>query len=178
MSMSTARRAALVLSIVAFSFGGFSYAHAQAGTSCNSLHPCPTGYSCNVNNVCEATGGTTQQTQPSQGGGSSSSGQPNQLFNPLGKGASLSTLLVDILQLVIRIGTVAIVLMLVVVGFMFVTAAGNTTQITKARNALMWTIIGALLLLGSEALAQGICATVQALGGGSGTCAVSNVIHV
>jgi hypothetical protein len=51
----------------------------------------------------------------------------------------------------------------VYIGFLFVTAQGNETKIKNARGYLFTTIIGALILLGAEAIAQGIQATVAAL---------------
>ena len=67
----------------------------------------------------------------------------------------------------INIGTVVIILMLVYVGFLFVVAQGKDTEITKARTALLWTVVGALVLLGAKAISLGIQATVQALSTGN-----------
>ncbi len=53
--------------------------------------------------------------------------------------------------------------MLVFVGFKFVVAQGSDTKISEARNMLLWTVIGALVLLGAQAISMGIKATVQAL---------------
>jgi hypothetical protein len=85
------------------------------------------------------------------------------LLNPLQGGASLESFLNSILAFVIRIGTIVVILMLVYVGYLFVAARGNESKITEARKALLWTIIGALILLGAKAIAIGIEATVQAL---------------
>ncbi len=71
----------------------------------------------------------------------------------------------SILKLAIQIGAVVVVLMLVYVGFLFVVAQGEPAKITAARSALLWTVIGALVLLGAQAIASGIQATIQALGG-------------
>lgn len=71
--------------------------------------------------------------------------------------------LVKILSFIIRIGAIAVVLMLVYVGYLFVIARGEPGKIIEARSALLWTVIGALILLGSQAIAYGIQATVQAL---------------
>ena len=72
-----------------------------------------------------------------------------------------------ILSLVIQVGAVAVVLMLVYVGYLFVVAQGNETKLTTAKTALLWTIVGALVLLGSQAISLGIQATVQALSTGN-----------
>jgi hypothetical protein len=55
--------------------------------------------------------------------------------------------------------------MLVFVGFKFVTAQGSDTKIVEARQMLLWTVVGALILLGAKAIQEGIIATVKALGG-------------
>jgi hypothetical protein len=87
------------------------------------------------------------------------------LTNPL-KAKSLEALLGDILQFVIRIGAVIVVLMLVYVGFKFVVAQGDGPKLTEARQMFLWTIVGALILLGAQVIASGISATVNALKAG------------
>ncbi len=110
---------------------------------------------------------TGNQTQPGGANTGGSGGQSITLINPLGAGTSLPTLLDDILKFVVQIGSIVVILMLVYVGFLFVTARGNEGKITEARRALLWTVVGALILLGAQAIAMGIQATVQALGTGS-----------
>ncbi len=88
-----------------------------------------------------------------------------QLINPLQSGTSLESFLGSILDFIIRIGQVVVILMMVYVGFKFVTAQGNETKISEAKNMLLWTVIGALVLLGAKAIQIGITATVQSLGG-------------
>ncbi len=75
----------------------------------------------------------------------------------------MESFLLNILAFIIRIGTVIVILMTVFVGYKFVAARGEPGKITEARNALLWTVVGALILLGSQAIAIGIRATVQAL---------------
>lgn len=116
--------------------------------------------------------GASNSPAPVQGAsnpGATNQGQSSgnvTLVNPLGTGTTLNTLLDDILQFVVRIGSIVVILMLVYVGYMFVVAQGKPEEISKAKQALMWTVIGALVLLGAEAIAQGIQATVQALSAG------------
>ena len=97
------------------------------------------------------------------GGNTGPSGPTTTLINPLGAGSDLFTFLNSILQVVIRIGTIVVILMLVYCGFKFVTARGKDTQITEAKNNLLWTVVGALILLGAQAIAKGIELTVKAL---------------
>jgi heme/copper-type cytochrome/quinol oxidase subunit 2 len=67
----------------------------------------------------------------------------------------------------VRIGTIVVILMLVYVGFLFVVARGSDTKLSEARQALLWTIVGALILLGAQAISLGIQATVTALSPGN-----------
>ncbi len=123
---------------------------------------------CNANNICQpATQGGTQQgtgeiNQVQTGSRSTNTG-PITLINPLKGGGNLQSFLLNILDFVIQIGGVIVVLMLIFVGYKFVAAQGEPAKITEARSALLWTVVGALILLGSKAIAIGIEATVKAL---------------
>lgn len=86
------------------------------------------------------------------------------LQNPLNNICDLPTLLKVILQAVIELGSIILVIMLVWVGFLFVMARGNPEEISKARGALVWTLIGGLILLGAQAIMEVIKATVEGLG--------------
>jgi hypothetical protein len=110
----------------------------------------------------QPSGGAVGNGQPS--GGAVAPGGVT-LINPLQGGGTLESFLLNILSFIVRIGAIIVVLMMVFVGFKFVAARGDPTKITEARNMLLWTVIGALVLLGAEAIAKGIEATVQALGG-------------
>ncbi len=89
------------------------------------------------------------------------------LINPLGEGTSINSFLLSILNIITNtIGPVIVILMMVFVGFKFVTARGEPGKITEARQMLLWTVVGALILLGAKVIAIGIKATVQALSTG------------
>jgi len=119
------------------------------------------------------TGSGSAGTPPKSGGSGSagiapasgSSGTAVFLNNPLKSGTSLESFLKDILAYVIRIGTIIVILMIVFVGYKFVVAQGKPAEIEEAKKMLLWTVVGALILLGSQAIAIGIKATVQTLGG-------------
>lgn len=112
------------------------------------------------------TGGTTIPAGTDTGVPVSNGG----LYNPLGT-TDLWTLVNAILAFIIKVGAVVIVFMIVYVGFMFVTARGNESKLGAAKQALLWTIVGAVVLLGAQVISQGVCQTVQALfPGGSLTC--------
>lgn len=65
-----------------------------------------------------------------------------------------------ILEGVVKIGMPIVALALVYSGFLFVFARGKPEDLTKAKNALIASLIGAALILGSWAIAQIISETV------------------
>jgi len=77
---------------------------------------------------------------------------------------NLFSLLVNVLNIVVFFMFPIIVLMVVYTGFLFVAAQGNESKITEARRALVFTLIGALVVLGAKVIAVTICGTVQGLG--------------
>ena len=90
------------------------------------------------------------------------------LVNPLdtsGSGSSMTftSLLSLILKIVTEIGSIVVVFFIIYAGFMFVTAQGNEEKLTKAKNSLMWTLIGAAILLGANAIALAVQGTVTSL---------------
>lgn len=85
------------------------------------------------------------------------------LVNPLNSIDSLPDLLNAILKAVVELGSIFLVFMLVYVGFLFVAAQGSEEKIRDARGALVWTVIGGLILLGAEAISLVIQSTVQSL---------------
>ncbi|MES2135011.1 MAG: TrbC/VirB2 family protein [Patescibacteria group bacterium] len=82
------------------------------------------------------------------------------LCNPLGYD-SLWTFLERILKLIVEIGFPVIVLYIVFIGFKFITASGKPEELAKVRSLFFWAIIGALVVLGAQALALAIQATVN-----------------
>src|SRR3989344_478023 len=88
------------------------------------------------------------------------------LLNPLGT-QSLWDLTINVMNFIIQIGAVVIVFMVVYVGFLFVVARGNESKLSEAKKALLWTIIGALVLLGAKAITLGVCETVKAFSTGA-----------
>lgn len=187
--MTPARILSLSLAL-AFSFALFLPSAAQADMACGELNgepvTCQGTYSicCSVERHscgrtqegCDAVNAaingqnsispTIQQVQTTGGGGSGSagggSGSGQTLINPL-RADSIPELLSVILEALVRLGTIALVLALVYVGFKFVAAQGKDEKIKEAREALMWTVIGGLILLGASGIALVIQNTVEAL---------------
>lgn len=89
--------------------------------------------------------------------------EPGKIWNPI-KVCSLVDFVKTILEGVIKIGIPIIALAIVYSGFLFVAARGNAEKINKAKRALLYTVIGAAILLGSWAIAKLISDTVLELG--------------
>jgi hypothetical protein len=82
--------------------------------------------------------------------------------NPLGHGIDdLPKLIAAILDIVLVIGIPIITLAIIYAGFLFVQAQGNPEAIKKAKATLLYTIIGAALLLGAWVIANAIKGTVD-----------------
>jgi hypothetical protein len=86
------------------------------------------------------------------------------IINPIPSITSIPDLIQKILEGLLKIGLPVVALAVVYCGFLFVFARGNTEKLTKAKDALLWTLVGAAVLLGSWAIAQMISATVTGLG--------------
>tara|TARA_B100000508_G_scaffold60333_1_gene47263 strand:- start:306660 stop:307085 length:426 start_codon:yes stop_codon:yes gene_type:complete len=84
------------------------------------------------------------------------------LKNPL-QADSLEEFLTEILDFIVRLGTIVVIVMIVVVGFLFVSARGNPEKIKEAREALLWTLVGGVILIGAFVIAEAIEATVKAI---------------
>lgn len=86
------------------------------------------------------------------------------ICDPLGERYdSVPKFIKTILEGVIRISLPVVALAVVYSGFLFVFARGNPEKLTKAKDALLYTMIGAAILLGSWAIAKMIKATVLSI---------------
>lgn len=81
--------------------------------------------------------------------------------NPLGKISTLPQFMEEILNIVITIGVPLVAIAIIYTGFLFVKAQGNAEELKTAKKALMYTLIGAGLLLGAWVLANAIVGTVD-----------------
>jgi hypothetical protein len=114
--------------------------------------------------------GTTNSMTPgtvapasSNTGTTNSMSQGQVLANPLQSINSLDDLLKAILAAIVKLGAILLTVALVWVGFLFVKAQGNPGEIKTARSALIYTLIGGLILLGAQAISLVIQSTVSAL---------------
>ncbi len=87
------------------------------------------------------------------------------LTNPLGNNInSVPEFIKILLTGVLKIGIPVVALAVIYCGFLFVQARGKPEELKKAKDALLYTLIGAAILLGSWAIAEMISATVTGLG--------------
>ncbi len=82
--------------------------------------------------------------------------------NPI-KANNLTNFIHDILNIFLEIGIPVITLFIIYTGFLFVSAQGNEEKLKTAKASLLWTLVGAALLLGSWVLAQAIQGTISQL---------------
>ena len=82
--------------------------------------------------------------------------------NPIGY-STFMEFVQAILQVVLKIGIPVAAMFIIYSGFLFVKAQGNEAELTKAKNAFTYAVIGTAILLGSWLLAKGIESTINSL---------------
>jgi hypothetical protein len=75
-----------------------------------------------------------------------------------------------ILNIVVTIGIPIIAIFIIYAGFLFVTARGDSGKLNTAKDTLLWTIVGAAVILGSWILAKAVCQTVSEIGNTLSQC--------
>lgn len=105
----------------------------------------------------QQVGGGGQQVG---GGGQQVTNPGYRLINPLSF-PTVQAFFQAILNFLLMLALPFIVFMIIYTGFKFVTAQGNTEKLKDARNMLMWTIIGGMIILGATIIAQVIRNTVD-----------------
>jgi len=84
------------------------------------------------------------------------------ISNPLGdKITDIPSFIKAAITVVLTVGIPIIALAIIYTGFLFVEAQGNPEKLTKAKKALLYTLIGAALLLGAFVIANAIGETVD-----------------
>jgi hypothetical protein len=83
--------------------------------------------------------------------------------NPLEAG-SFEVIINNIIDFIFKIAIVLAPLMVIIGGFLFVTAGGNIQQISRAKNLLIWTAIGFAIVL----LSKGILGIIEKILGVKG----------
>ena len=84
--------------------------------------------------------------------------------NPTNAGSDLISLLVALLNnVVMPVAAVFVTMWIIWAGFKYVTAQGNPTKIEKAHQQLLWSLIGAGILLGAAGISLVVKSTIDAL---------------
>jgi hypothetical protein len=99
-----------------------------------------------------------------QGSGGSTVSVSGTLENPLEGTSDISGLLDKLLSVFLQVGLVVVVVAFVYVGYKFVMARGSEKEVTDAKKAFYWTVIGAAVLLGAKVIQTAILGTVKQLG--------------
>ncbi|MFA6076500.1 MAG: pilin [Candidatus Paceibacterota bacterium] len=136
---------------------------------CESYHGTPSAANLGTGQPATSTNiNSSPVVAPTQSVTYDSSPCIGKICNPLGtKGvASIPAFIQKLLEGVLQIGIPIVALAIIYCGFLFVAARGNSEKLGKAKDALLYTLIGAAILLGSWAIAQMISATVTGLGAG------------
>ncbi len=112
------------------------------------------------------TGGNSFAPNGNVGGGPAPSGNVSQggsmtITNPL-KSQTISEFLGKIIEVILVFALPIIILYIMYAGFLFVTARGNTEQISTARTALLWSVVGGVIVLGARAILAVIEGTIKA----------------
>lgn len=113
---------------------------------------------------CIGSNGQPAQDSPTdepaeEGAGPSTEGG---LSNPL-KADDIGELITLIVSAIARLMTIFLVLGLVYTGFLFVFAQGNEEKLKTARQALFWTVVGGILVLGISAISEVLKRTVESV---------------
>ena len=95
-----------------------------------------------------------------------------EICNPL-KAKNIYCFVKDLMDIVTKIGFVVVVFFIIYSGFLFVTARGNEKKLEDAKNAFMYTIIGAALVLGAWVLANAVAGTIAKITGGTAPTATA-----
>lgn len=85
------------------------------------------------------------------------------ICNPLGSTDTIPKFIKIFLEGALKVGIPIVALAVIYCGFLFVEARGNSEKLNKAKDSLLYTLVGAGVLLGSWAIAELISSTVDAL---------------
>lgn len=89
--------------------------------------------------------------------------------NPLGTDGpqNIPAFIQKAIEVVLVVGVPLVVLAIIYSGFLFVAAQGNPEKLKKAKEALLYVIIGAFFLLGAYVIANAISTTVKVIDTGA-----------
>jgi len=83
------------------------------------------------------------------------------IINPLGEGTTITSFFLDLIRILLIFAIPIIVFFIIYAGFLMVTANGKPEQISKGKTALLYAVIGGLLILGANLILTVIQGTVD-----------------
>jgi len=93
-----------------------------------------------------------------------SSGVTGSIPNPTTAGDDIMSVLYALLSnVVMPIAAVAVVIWIIWAGFSYLTAQGNPAKIEIAHKRLLWSLIGAGILLGAAGISEVVKRTIESL---------------
>jgi TRAP-type C4-dicarboxylate transport system permease small subunit len=91
-----------------------------------------------------------------------------EIKNPIASN-TLQEFVADILNIVVTVSMPFLVVMIIYAGFTYVNAQGNPAKIQAAHQMILWTLVGAGIILGAFIIARAIEGTINALKRDTGT---------
>lgn len=147
-----------IIALVFFLLGGVGYSvsadHIPGHIGVSDPNPCPD------------IGPGSENCDPNNNTGSGGS-ESIKLNNPLGTNGidNIPDLVKAILEIALKIGVPLIALAIIYAGFKFIAAQGNSEELKKAKDTLIYVIVGAAILLAAYAIATAIVNTVSSVTG-------------
>ena len=86
------------------------------------------------------------------------------LQNPI-KYNNIPDIIKAILDVIVQISVPVVAVLIIYSGFLYVTAQGNEEKLKVAHRALVWTLVGAAVLLGASVLSGVIAGTIAQIQG-------------
>lgn len=122
------------------------------------------GFALAANTTTSAGTPGATQTSPSASTGAGGTGTTvnTKLQNPI-KYDKLSDFVAAVLKAAVEVLMPFVVLAFIWSGFLFVRAQGNEEQLSEAKTAIYWSVIGAFILLSAWGFAQIIARTVSTI---------------
>lgn len=141
-----------------------------SGSTTQAVHTCyglPNDeYQTCINNPASAhnSGGGATGNQSVGAGGNQGGGNDAiyTLKNPL-KATNFKDFLLEIIDILLVFALPIVIFFIVLAGFKFVTARGDSGEISEAKQALTWAVIGGVIIFGARTIIAVIQGTVKSL---------------
>lgn len=112
-------------------------------------------------------GNNTGVPGTNDGVGGVNPGSPNgtqslNLVNPL-KSDTIEAFIFAIIDIILVFALPIVIFFIMYAGFLYTTARGNVSQIEQAHTALLWALIGGVVVLGAKVIVEVVQGTVEGL---------------